>query len=367
MNLNSALKSLYGSLKKIPTPKDISSREIVRKAIEFQKPPRIPYCLFFYPTRGDIFDIGFIVQNLKPNKPKTKDGFYFDEWGVKWQVTGRFWDKAVEHPLADLSVLPDYHFPQIIPRGMITLFKTFARLARRRGKYIVAPNLINLFERMRSLMGFEELMVAPYKQPDQLEQLLDLLTHMTIEIIEDYGDLRLFDAFMTWEDWGLQTSLQMKIDTFQQFYKPRYKQIIEATHSKNMHFIWHCCGYILDLIPEMIDLGVDVVQIDQPRLMGHQVLINTLGRKMCMWNCVDIQWSNRPEITEKEIYDEIKEMIQIYDIDKYSGGFIFRNYPDPEDISISRDRQVFINRTFLGLVNQNKKMVDNQTSFKEMD
>ena len=352
MNISLALKSLYGSLRKVPTPEDICSRDIVNKAIEFQNPPRIPYCLFFNPTRGDIFDLGFIGKWLRPSKPKAIDGYYFDEWGVKWQISGRWWDTAVKFPLADLSALPNYQFPNIIPRGMKTVFNTFARLARRRGKYIVGPNLINLYERMRSLMGFEELMVAPYKQPDQLEQLLDRLALLTIELIEVYGKKGLYDAFMTWEDWGLQTSLQMKIDTFRQFYKPRYKQIIEATHSNNMHFIWHCCGNILSLLPEMIDLGVDVVQIDQPRLMGHQKLINILGRKMCMWNCVDIQWSNRPEITEKEIYDEIKEMIQTYNNDKYSGGFIFRNYPDPEDISISRDRQVFINRTFLRLINQ---------------
>lgn len=349
MNLNLALISIYNSLKKVSTPKDISSCEIVKKAIEFKEPPRIPYCLFFNPTRGDIFDIGFIGKWLRPSKPKPKDGSYFDEWGVKYQISGRWWDTAIEHPLADLSVLPDYQFPDIAPRGMYGFFKFIARLARRRGKYIVVPNLVNMYERMRSLMGYEELMVAPYKQPDLLEELLDRLTLMTIQMIEKYGKIGLFDAFMTWEDWGLQTSLQMGIGTFRQFYKPRYKQIVDAAHSNNMHFIWHCCGYILDLIPEMIDLGVDVVQIDQPRLMGHQKLLDLIDGKMCMWNCVDIQWSNRPERTEEEIRAEIKEMIQISA--KVSGGFIFRNYPDPEDINISKDRQEFINRTFLDLIN----------------
>ncbi|UCG03457.1 MAG: hypothetical protein JSW11_05575 [Candidatus Heimdallarchaeota archaeon] len=351
MKLGLAVQSLYNSLKKVPTPKSITSNEIVRKAIEFDKPPRIPYCMFFHPTRGDIFDIGFIGKWLRPNKPKFKNGFYFDEWGVKWQVTGRWWDTAVEHPLADLRVLQDYQFPRIVPRGMYPVFRTLARLARRKGKYIVVPNLVDMYERMRALMGFEELMVAPYKQPNLLEELLDHLANMTIEIIEKYGKTDLFDAFMTWEDWGLQTSLQMKIETFRQFYKPRYKRIIDTTHSNDMHFIWHCCGYIMDLIPEMIDLGVDVIQIDQPRLMGHQELIDQLGRKMCMWNCVDIQWSNRSERTEEEICTEIKEMIQTYNVPKYSGGFIFRNYPDPEDISISKDRQILINRTFLDFIN----------------
>ncbi|MFX0182587.1 MAG: uroporphyrinogen decarboxylase family protein [Candidatus Hodarchaeota archaeon] len=356
MKLSRFLQSVYNSLKKVPTPEDITSREIVRKAIEFKNPPRIPYCMFFYPTRGDIFDLGFIAKWLLPRKPKPKNGFYSDEWGVKWQVTGRWHDTAVEYPLADLTNLMNYHFPNIVPKGMFILFRTLARLATRKGKYIVVPNLVNMYERMRSLMGFEELIIAPYKQPDLLEELLDQLTDMTIDLIKQFGKNRLFDAFMTWEDWGLQTRLQMKTKTFQEFYKPRYKRIVDATHDSGLHFIWHSCGYIMDLIPEMIDLGVDVLQIDQPRLMGHQNLIDILGQKLCMWNCVDIQWSNQPCIINDEVKYELEQMIRVYDIDKFNGGFIFRNYPDPEDIAISKERQEFINHTFLQLISKERNV-----------
>lgn len=109
----------------------------------------------------------------------------------------------------------------------------------------------------------------------------------------------------------------------------------------------HSCGDIMELIPEMIDLGIDVVQIDQPRLLGHNELIESLGGKMCMWNTVDIQWSNQAHITNNDIENEIESMITIYDILRYKGGFIFRNYPDPEDINIPKKRQRFINSTFL--------------------
>jgi hypothetical protein len=340
-----ALESLYGQLKQVPTPNGITSKEIVVKAIEFENPPRIPYTLFFYPTRGDLFDF-FFAKWLR-RKPKVKDGFYTDEWGVVWKDTGYWWGTAVKHPLADLANLSDYKFPNPIPKGTFLLLPKVAKLARRKKKYIVAPNLITMYERMRSLMGFVNLMLAPYNQPDKLEKLLDILADMTINLITKYSTSGLFDAFMTWEDWGLQSRLQMRIDTFKQFYKPIYKRIIDTVHENGMHFIWHSCGDITELIPEMIDLGVDVVQIDQPRLLGHQKLIESLGGKMCMWNTVDIQWSNQAHITNKDIVAEIKSMIAIYDVKKYRGGFIFRNYPDPEDINISEKRQRFINSTFL--------------------
>ncbi len=347
MKIIPALNMLYQQLKKIPTPKGTDSREIVIKAVEYKNPPRIPYCMFYNPTKGDIFDFTF-AKFLRGEPKKDPNGEFWDEWGVKWKETGYWWAKPIYHPLSDLNRLKDYTFPNPIPRGMFPIFKRVAKLARRKRKYIIAPNVIDMYERMRSVMGFEELMVAPYKQPELLEKLLDTLTAMTIELIDNYSRMgeNLIDAFMIWEDWGLQSRLQMRVETFREFYKPHYKQIIDVVHENNMDFFWHSCGYIIDLLPEMIDLGVDAVQLDQPRLMGHQNLIDIVGGKICMYNTLDIQWSNQSHISEEDIAKELQEMIHIYNVPKFQGGYIFRNYPDPNDIQISKKRQQFINKTF---------------------
>ena len=112
---------------------------------------------------------------------------------------------------------------------------------------------------------------------------------------------------------GTAESLQMKIDTFREFYKPYYQRIINACHERSIHFIWHNCGYIDEMFPDMIEMGVDVVQFDQPRLIGHQKLIEALGGKICMWNCVDIQWASKEEVTNDEIRREVAEMVQEYE------------------------------------------------------
>ncbi len=348
-----AIFTLFKQLKKVPTPEGIDSRELVIEAVEFKDPARIPYCMFYNPTKGDIFDFTF-AKFLRGIPKRDENGEFWDSWGVKWKETGYWWSKPIYHPLADLRKLSEYKFPNPIPRGMLPIFKRVAKLARHQRKYIIAPNVINMYERMRSLMGFEELMVAPYKQPELLNQLLDTLTDITIDLIDIYSKIGpdFFDAFMIWEDWGLQSRLQMRIETFREFYKSRYKSIIDHVHEKNLHFFWHSCGYIMDLIPEMIDLKVDVIQLDQPRLMGHQNLINILGGKICMYNTVDIQWSNQEHITELDITQEIQEMIRIYNLSKYKGGFIFRNYPDPNDLKIPKERQRFINQSFESIMSQ---------------
>jgi uroporphyrinogen-III decarboxylase len=196
-------------------------------------------------------------------------------------------------------------------------------------------------------MGFEALMMAHYTQPDGLRALLDRLTEMTISCIEGYASIGGVDAIISAEDWGLQNRLQMKIDAFREFYKPYYSRIINATHEHGMHFIWHNCGYIVDMFPDMIDLGVDVVQLDQPRLMGHQRLIDELGGKLCMWNTVDIQWSTSGKVTDEDIRREVAEMLRIYDVDRFRGGFIVKHYLQPWDINLTPERQRLIYDAFM--------------------
>ncbi len=159
------------------------------------------------------------------------------------------------------------------------------------GKYVVGADPINAYERLRSLMGFENLMVAMYADQERFERLLDKLTDMTVEVVEAYAGIGGVHGFMTWDDWGLQTSLQIRPAKWREMFKPRYARIVEACHKNGMHYILHSCGVIWDIIPDMIEIGMDVLQIDQPRLMGVERLANEFGGKICFWNCVDIQWS----------------------------------------------------------------------------
>jgi len=85
-------------------------------------------------------------------------------------------------------------------------------------------------------------------------------------------------------------------------------------------------------LPEMIEIGVDVVQLDQPRLMGHRHLSDSFGGAICFWNTVDIQWSTSEAATESGIRAEVKEMMQAFN--RFNGGIIARHYPQPGDIAL---------------------------------
>jgi hypothetical protein len=335
-------------LKPVPTPGSITSREIVRRAIDFEDPPRIPYLFMFNPPAADLIYIAplSITGSASGQRGRLAVGdTYQDRWGVTWEVTGRYWDHAVGHPLADLRSLDGYQPPdQMTGLGLI---RAAARLAHALGKYVIGLNPVGMYETMRALMGFEALMMAPYEQPERLHQLLEMLTAETLAVVDAYAAFGSVDAVLTAEDWGLQTSLQMNIRTFRKFYRPYYQRIIDRIHEYGMHFMWHNCGQILDMLPDMVEMGVDVVQLDQPRLMGHEALMAAVGGKLCLWNCVDIQWATAEGRTDQEIRDEIRRMIAVYAPARRGGGFIAKHYPQPWDIGLTPRRQRLICETFL--------------------
>lgn len=339
-------KIIEAYTKPVESPAVISSLEIVKKAIEFGFPERIPYS-FVTPFQSDFFECAVLraLLDLSRDPPrKQKVDVYYDEWGVGQKVTGRGWDHAFDHPLKDLNKLDDYRFPDVASPDIYNQYRRFIQRANETQKYVVGYDPIMMFERLRSLMGFEELMIAPYTQPDGLKELLGRMTDLTVAVIEQWSRIGGVHGYMTWEDWGLQTKLQMKAETFRQFYKPCYARIVETVHRHGMHYIWHNCGQILDIIPDMIEIGVDVLQLDQPRLMGHHKLAEAFGGKICFWNTVDIQWSVTGALTEDDLRREVAEMVREYH--RFGGGFMARQYPQPQDISLSPERHLIIAEAF---------------------
>jgi hypothetical protein len=322
----------------VPTPEGMTSREIVRRAVEFGGPPRVPYS-FIKPLLSDFFEAGvlgaFFPSRMNRGKPPDAElgDVYSDEWGIGWEVTTRSWDHALHHPLADLSKLDSYDFPDIAAAARYDWMRPYMERARESGKYVVGFDPMGMFEQLRGLMGFEGLMLAPYTQPEPFGELLDRLTDLTIEIIGHFARLGPADGFMTWQDFGLQTTLQIKPQTFRDVYMPRYARIVDAAHEGGMHFIWHNCGQILDMLPDIVAIGTDVVQLDQPRLMGHEVLVERFGGKICFWNTVDIQWSTSDGVTLEDVRAEVAEMMKVFN--RFGGGFLARHYPQPWDIQLS--------------------------------
>jgi len=328
----------------VPTPVGLTSREIVRRAIEFDHPPRIPYS-FVDPIASDFLELLVLLVAGDPVAAAPAGHMVFDDWGVGWRSTGRVRGHAEVHPLTNLSALEEYEFPEALKPELWAAGSLIAESASAAGKYVVGPDPVKGIERLRGLVGFENLMMALYTDRERVGALLGRLADMTIEVVRTYAEKSTVHGFMTWEDWGLQTSLQINPQVWREVFKPHYARIVEAAHAGGMHYLLHCCGYIVDIIPDLIDIGVDVLQLDQPRLMGHERLASLFGGQICFWNCVDIQWSPRPEVTHEDIRQDVKEMVERFG--PFGGGLIARHYPAWWDIGMTTEKNRAIYDAFM--------------------
>jgi len=195
-------------------------------------------------------------------------------------------------------------------------------------------NPIMMAERLRLLAGFETMMIAHHTHPDALRKLVAILTDMTVEVVEYCSGLGCLDAFMTIQDWGLQDRLQIPPTAFREFYLPHYRRVAEVCHAHGLKYFWHCCGWIVDIIPDMIAIGVDAVQLDQPQAMGHQRLADEFGGRIAFWNAVDIQWLTQPGTprSEADLRTEVRRMVAPFQ--RFGGGFMLRQYIAPESLQI---------------------------------
>ena len=330
-----------------PAPPGATSRDIVRQAIRCESPPRSPSS-FVDPIRSDFFELAELerlLDRVGMGSQRSPGAVYTDTWGVRQAVVPGLFDRVLDHPLADLGKLDGYPFPDVAAPQCFARFAPLVEQANRVGKYVVAGDPVGLFERARALLGFETLTLAPWAQRPRLEALLDRLTQLTVETIEGLAELGGVDAFMTWQDFGTQTQLAVSLDTFRELYAPRLARVVRTAHEAGLHFVWHCCGQIFDLIPEMIAIGVDVVQLDQPRLIGHARLAEAFGGRICFWNTVDTQWAATEDPSDADLRAEVAAMTTPFR--RFRGGFMARHYPQPHDIGLSRHFHDVTARAFL--------------------
>jgi hypothetical protein len=79
--------------------------------------------------------------------------------------------------------------------------------------------------------------------------------------------------------------------------------------------------------------------------MGIERLASEFGGKICFWNTVDIQWSPRDEVTLDELRADAR--LQIEQFGRFGGGFIARQYPQPNDIGMSLEKHHAIYEAFI--------------------
>ncbi|HCG76676.1 MAG: hypothetical protein CO162_01090 [bacterium (Candidatus Ratteibacteria) CG_4_9_14_3_um_filter_41_21] len=322
----------------------MNSRERVRKAVLFEGPDRIPYDL------PEAFGSDFLSVGPAPDpnwKPKIKtETEWEDEFGCIWRKLKLSTDKTMGqvkvHPLSDYRMLENFKFPDYQnPERYREAQKIIS--ANRKEKFVLAGIPFSIIHRLQYLRGFEQGLTDPYLYPEQVGLLLDKLADIAIESIENFAKLGI-DGIMSCDDWGLEDRPMINPEIFRKFFKPRYARVYQFAHQKGILAFLHSCGYIIDLLEDFIDAGLNVVQMDQQENMGMERLSKLFGGRLCFWCPVDIQ-KTMVKGTIADVENYAKALIN--NLGKFNGGFIAKWYPSPEAAGHSPEKIDAMAKTFV--------------------
>ena len=180
-------------------------------------------------------------------------------------------------------------------------------------------------------------------EPARVRELLGRLTEMFAREIERYADAGA-DAVMAAEDWGTQDRLLVSPEVWRELFKPGFRTLCEAAHSRGMKVFLHSCGRNTAIIEDWIEVGIDVCQFDQPELHGIDYLAEHFGGRMHFWCPVDIQGTlqtrdaGRIEAAAREYVEKLGS---------FGGGFVAGYYNSNEAIGLDPEVQAIACRAFM--------------------
>jgi len=325
----------------------VTPREIVTTAIEFEEPPRLPVNGY-----GDLSDVTWVgYEQIKPPEAEGDDAL--DQWLCRWGKTDQpNMGQVKGHPLADLARMTDFPWPDgNDPRRYVNVAKQLDELAAdpdRCDKFVVTGIFMILWERMHSLHGFEASMLDLMDDTPAIHQLADHIVDYDIAVVRNMhriaGDR--IQALNFTEDWGTQTDLHVSPELWRRFFFPRYQRIFDVVHECGWYVWMHSCGKINKAIPGLIEAGVDVLNMQQPRTNGIQEIARKFTGQVCFESLCDIQ-KTLPGGNREEISAEVEELMLSWGTP--DGGFILGDYGDHVAIGARPATKAFMLAEFLRL------------------
>ena len=218
-----------------------------------------------------------------------------DPWGAKLRMpkqNGLYFD-WVGHPLADLTdeTLDRYRWPEFEPAQNLAAMRERAITLRLTTEYALAgtANIAGgIFEQACRLVGMEQFMMAMLTDRAIADRLLEQLTEYYIEAVtrqlDAFGEF--LDVVQYGDDLASQQSWLINPNTYVAMVKPRQRRLFDAIKSRtSAKLMFHSCGAVFDVIPHLIDLGVDAVNPVQVSARGMDTarLKATYGKDIVFW------------------------------------------------------------------------------------
>ena len=179
------------------------------------------------------------------------------------------------------------------------------------------------FDFARFMRGTEEFFMDLAYEPRKAEVLLDKVNELAIEFFRRCMDKvkGLVDGVYLGDDFGTQQGMAISPEMWRKYIKPRYKKLISIIKSNDLKYCHHSCGGVFPVIPDMIEIGVDVLNPVQPLAKGMEpeILGEKFGKDIAFYGGIDEQ-RTLPGGTAEDVKNEVLQRMKT--LGRYNGYIV---------------------------------------------
>lgn len=312
----------------------MNSRERVLTVLDHREADRVPVQASFVPQlmkkleqkygveNNELYtrlgnDIISITFGMSTGFYKEESAYYFDAFGIGYKNTGVY-TEVVSNPLNDIEKAWNY-MPPPVDKDLVITRTTGIIEKYGRSHAIVGKINQTVFEASWMLRGLERFLCDLIENQDLADHLMRLMMEYHLEIgrlLVESG----VDIVYTGDDLGGQRGMLISPELFRKLIKPKYAHLWGELKSinHNVKIAHHSCGNITQIVPDYIEIGLDILNPIQPKVLDYVDLKRKYGRNLSFWGGMDIQ-ETLPFGKKEDIFREVKDKIVSLG---HGGGFI---------------------------------------------
>ena len=298
----------------------MNSRERVKRAVHFQNPDRVPISHAVLPAAQIKYgvaldevlaeyreDFGWdYMQDLPLDQFPAlyRKGHNRDDFGTLWQseVMG-LCGIPVDWPVRDLARYGEYRWPADFSAGPPAGRQYSGHMMGYDDRWYARGAWITYFEQLQQLRGMENFLMDLAYGSAGLERLLDDLLAFNLRWIDGWIRLE-YDGLHLADDWGGQNRLLIHPKQWRQIFKPRYAEMFRRVHQAGKDVWFHSDGKINEIMPDLVEIGVDVINC-QVKVVGHDWIRENMRGIVAFRTDIDRQHVlpfGTPREVEEEVY-----------------------------------------------------------------
>ncbi|MCF7875840.1 hypothetical protein K9M06_02175 [Candidatus Bipolaricaulota bacterium] len=264
-----------------------------------------------------------------------------DDWGVEWKQGEEEIGAGVpvKHPIKKPSDIDSCPFPNPNEEGLMDSALDQIERIDRSTSMVFGDNGWGLFERAWILVGMDRLLIWMYKEPEAVEKLLTRIARVKIKITERLIEEVDVDGIGYGDDWGGETALIMGPKLWRKFLKPQQQKLYDVCIENDVPIMQHSDGHIEEIIPDLIEMGLTMLDPLQPEANDVEKIKEKFGDKLAFHGAVGsrILHHGNPDEVRTEVKTRINQLSK-------GGGYVIapahsHSYPE-ENLRAFRDSAI---------------------------